>query len=688
MGKRLFAILIAATMLSTSFPTKAFAEEINDNGQPVTTDDEDEDNEDLIDQIVEEGLANQNNNPSDDEDEDNEDLIDQIVEEGLAKRAAGLEEAQTPMCEITFVDSLDNNAVFANYSVELYGSITDLPKAPEHDGYMFSHYEGNYTDVIGNEVVTAVYDTAHANISAFLFAYVDGIYTEKLVICQDDDNLWKDEDGETYTKLDNSRFEDAYGHTYFIDINYVDPNYGAISYAVSEESASKAGKKLAQDYIGVALDAIAKANPELAPFIATFKPLVGFLFGLDGGDDPNAKILNKLDDIDKHLDTMEANIKTHAEDLATFTKMGEEFQKVANAYEPLYNKIGDITGSYRANLITKEELNRQIGALYTSQEYIAMASALAGATNSYRGNTSFSLEEESIFRSAYNLKCNHVMFSGEAIDDTAPYLLRQLCTYVKGYSLINTVLDSLEASNGSGCCSATRASMLKNLGGIDKGKHDEGRPGVFGLYNDYFSSNRFIVVNKTSDRSKHVQLSGTLGCCENAAAVLFGNKVICDDDIGKTTPDIFKPIPPVYMDPVYAYCKEKNISLFDLLIDRVGFKVEWKPPVDALIGLGTPYITDTPVNVQLKYQEFIDHLRNSFVMMPHGVQNLKYWNTYDYCVNGIDAVNMNKVGASAERLWATYIKPYDEYYYGLTYTASDGVKTNDVTLLYFKPADN
>jgi len=210
MVKRLFVILIAATMLSISIPTSVFAEEANADGQQIMNDQEDEDNEDLIDQIVEKGLANQNQTisgtESDDtaddtadggtDDEDNEDLIDQIVEEGLAKQAAGLEEAQTPMCEITFVDSLDNDAVFATYSVELYGSVTDLPKAPEHDGYMFSHYEGNYTDVIGNEVVTAVYHTA--NISAFLFAYVDGIYTEKLVICQDDDNIWKDEDGETY----------------------------------------------------------------------------------------------------------------------------------------------------------------------------------------------------------------------------------------------------------------------------------------------------------------------------------------------------------------------------------------------------------------------------------------------------------------------------------------------------------
>ena len=681
MGKRLFAILIAATMLSTSFPTKAFAEEINDNGQPVTTDDEDEDNEDLIDQIVEEGLANQNNNPSDDEDEDNEDLIDQIVEEGLAKRAAGLEEAQTPMCEITFVDSLDNNAVFANYSVELYGSITDLPKAPEHDGYMFSHYEGNYTDVIGNEVVTAVYDTAHANISAFLFAYVDGIYTEKLVICQDDDNIWKDEDGETYTKLDNSRFEDVYGHKYFIDINYVDPNYGAISYAVSEESVSKAGKKLAQDYIGVALDAIGKANPALAPLITTFKPLVGFLFGLDGGDDPNAKVLNKLDDIDKHLDSMEANLKSHAEDLATFTKIGDEFQEVANAYEPLHNKIGDITRRYNANDITKEEFNRQIGALYSSHEYSVMAEALAGATNAYRGNTSVSLEETSIFRSAYNLQCNHVMFSGEAIDDTAPYLLRQLCTYIKGYSLINTVLDSLEASNGPDFCAVSRETMLKNLGGIDKGKHDENAPGVFGLYNDYFNSNRFIFVNKTSESSKHVQLSGKLGYCGNPEGEFFENKVYVGDDIGNTTPEIFKPIPPVLMDPLYAYCKAKNISLYSFLIDKVGFEIEWEPSVSDI---------NNSSNYQLEYQAFKDNLRNVYVFMPHGVQCLKFWYIDGYFVNGIDAVNMNKVGAAAERLWETWYKYSDwiPYCKGTTFTANNGAKSNDVKLLYFKPADN
>ena len=419
----------------------------------------------------------------------------------------------------------------------------------------------------------------------------------------------------------------------------------------------------------------------MAPLITTFKPLVGFLFGLDGDDDPNAKVLNKLDDIDKHLDTMEANIKSHAEDLATFTKIGEKFQMVADAYEPLHSKIGDITRRYNANYITKEEFNRQIGALYSSNEYTAMAEALAGATNAYRGNTSFSLEEESIFRSAYNLKCNHVMFSGEAIDDTAPYLLRQLCTYIKGYSLINTVLDSLEASNGPDFCAVSRETMLKNLGGIDKGKHDENAPGVFGLYNDYFNSNRFIFVNKTSESSKHVQLSGKLGYCGNPGGEFFDNKVYVGDDIGNTTPEIFKPIPPVPMDPLYAYCKAKNISLYSFLIDKVGFEIEWEPSVSDI---------NNSSNYQLEYQAFKDNLRNVYVFMPHGVQCLKFWYIDGYFVNGIDAVNMNKVGASAERLWGTWYKYSDwlPYYKGTTFTANNGAKSNDVKLLYFKPADN
>lgn len=58
---------------------------------------------------------------------------------------------------VSFIDSIDDTE-FASYTVSKNESVEELPEAPEHEGYEFREYEGNYTDVVSDETVTAVYE--------------------------------------------------------------------------------------------------------------------------------------------------------------------------------------------------------------------------------------------------------------------------------------------------------------------------------------------------------------------------------------------------------------------------------------------------------------------------------------------------------------------------------------------------
>ena len=475
--------------------------------------------------------------------------------------------------EVLFVDSLNNNEVFATFVVDEHGEITDLPEAPVHEGYSFTGYEGNYTDIVQDTIITATYEEELPKTTARIFGEIDGEYTETIITRQDEDT-WTDNSNNSYTKNSDRQYTDNDGHIFIFDKTYVDPNYGPLCFGVRNNNSS--AKKFAQDSINSMLDYISRTNPEMLPITASLKPLVGLLFGLDGGTNPNAEILTKIDELNKKLDGMEDNLKKHSEDLAVFTSLGGEFQKISDAYTPLANKIGDATYLYDNGKISKDELNRRLAAMYTSPEYAAMSQALSGATNAYGGNTSYSMNGTSIFNAAFNLQCDNVMFSGEALDCTAPYLLRQLTIYIKGYALVNEVLDGYEATAGDDAASATRKTMLKNISGITDGQFNEKEPGVFALYKDYFSTHRFIFVDKTSDVSKHVQLSGQLSTCKSAASTLLNNTAT--DKPQNITPDYLKkcPLSRDQVNHLSGYCSAKRISIKTLLIDKVGFTLNNK----------------------------------------------------------------------------------------------------------------
>ena len=465
-----------------------------------------------------------------------------------------------------------------------------------------------------------------------------------IMIFEKADGTWADEQGLIYTENVDGTWTDANGTVYHEDFGEGTDEYTGIDFDPVEmnlsdrvflagtesgikDTAVKETKKITQAAISGVLDLIAKNNPELIPLIAPLKVVIGELFGLNSSPDPNKVMLEKLDEIDAHLTSMENYLKEHCENVVAFDSIGGEFQAITRAIEPLELKIGDIMYQFDKGDIDKEACDRELAALYKSWEYNSLMQGLSGATSAYGGFTSYTLEPTSVFMAAYNLQCNSVMFSGEAVDCVTPYLLRQLCIYLKGYGLINTVLDACEAINGPGKTHETRNAMFRNTGGIVNGTFDEKHPGVFALYEAFFDTYRYTFVNKSSNEANHVKLDrNIIAAIYGSKSYLGANGTAADDKCKAYTPEIMSncALSAEQMKNLAAYAKEKNTSVYDLLIDRVGFRLEVAPFLDLYSLIGIQYlgqkVTGDTIIPALGNTTLTEYLRNSGTYMPTGSQ--------------------------------------------------------------------
>jgi len=421
----------------------------------------------------------------------------------------------------------------------------------------------------------------------------------------------------------------------------------------------KEEKKLAASMVTGMVDQMAKQWPQLTFILTPFKALISDMFALGASNDPNAATMEKLKEIDKHLDSMEANLKQHSEDLAVFTSIGGDFQDVKKHTKSLSDKITGIRNAYNGGEITIEEYNKEIAALYNSSEYAALTSALNGATFDYDGDTSYAIDEKSIFGAAYNLQCNKVMFSGEAIDCTTPYLLRQLATYLRGYAVINVVLDSYEQVNGTSRTVTIRKTMYEDTERVVK------------LYKDYFNTYRYTFLNKSSNPVNHVRLNRNIVVQRGFTADFVGWKAVDNENkLRSYTPPVMTgfPLSKDQMNSLAKYAKSKNKTVYDILFDEVGFGMSICPTMETrkmFINYDyTKLNENTTINIPVMEGGKLtfgtatvkDILKGTdTICMPTGPQFMTYESSYSTgssrpSYNYMQAIQINKVGAEDTKI--------------------------------------
>lgn len=169
MKKKLLSFTLAAIM--TLNPMFVFAEDVEPTEEPVTVEESTE-TEESTDETEEESDVEESEPV-----EESQSQTDKLVEEGalipveettLINVVTGEEVDLTQSEEkeeveekkdtyvVTFIDSIDESTI-SEVTVE-EGSDAALPEAPTHEGYFFKEWEGNYTNVVSDETVTAIYE--------------------------------------------------------------------------------------------------------------------------------------------------------------------------------------------------------------------------------------------------------------------------------------------------------------------------------------------------------------------------------------------------------------------------------------------------------------------------------------------------------------------------------------------------
>ena len=415
---------------------------------------------------------------------------------------------------------------------------------------------------------------------------------------------------------------------------------------------SKKGMKLISDGL---IDLMVKTYPTLTIFGGSFKAILSDVYGL-GSNDPSTAILAKLDELKKQISDSEKAIKTHVGNVVAFDSIGAEFGALNSAISSMENKINDQKRQYQKNLITEEEMVKEIGDLYSSSEYNHLMNALSGTTNAFLGNTTFTLEQMSVFSSAFKLQSENNMFSGEVIDSITPYLLRQLSSYMHGYALIGEVLDNYELNKGIGKAEATRERMEQDI------------DNVLTRFNDFYSTDRYVFVYKGHSS---IRLSRELLVKVNFAKGYV--KYNC------ATPDFMSrnPLSASQVKDLADYAAEKGMTLFDFLFNKMQFT-----PVCYSKSEVAQFQKENKPYVQFVYHRTGmldnsgDYILTGKPFVATGAQNLvhKEGMSYGRCARPryttMQAINANKKGAGDEKI---------ELYY-------NGVKSDSGDMIFFQCA--
>jgi len=170
MKKRLLSLISCALIACNIFSTISYAEEAIDSSIEVTevvSEETDMTNVDTTEESdVEEPQTEATDSVAIEREELAKEDTDLDFEENVSQEETIVEDSKVTVEEeeeskdtytVSFVDSVDD-AIFAEYVLESGESVTDLPEAPTHEGYDFIEYNGNYTDVICDEEVIAVYE--------------------------------------------------------------------------------------------------------------------------------------------------------------------------------------------------------------------------------------------------------------------------------------------------------------------------------------------------------------------------------------------------------------------------------------------------------------------------------------------------------------------------------------------------
>ena len=390
---------------------------------------------------------------------------DGVIEKSDEEDIEAQNEAEdTAVDRTALMNDLINTAMDASQEEGLYAALDNTFSTLAENASVLANPETGVIDTEGNQIINMTYDA--------LSPRFDNTPEELMGAI-----------GAAVARADEKGYLQALGG---------DPALVSLAAQETDSEADAATMKYIKGLFDGTLDGIGLAYPGFKPFVPLLKTLSGDIFTIGGN--PNAQVLKKLDDIERQIQDAEDSIRRNTYDVVSLQAIGNKYSLVADKAEHIQEKIGNIMGN---GALTDAQKLQNVADLLNNSEFGALESAMDGATKCFTSNVNDIFERQSIFDAAYTRACSTVMFSGEAIDISMPYIARQFAVYCAAYGVMNQVYNAYEQVYGFSTLTATRGKMTQRLGGTDiHGKRVGGS--VAAAIESYFKGDRYVFVNRGS----------------------------------------------------------------------------------------------------------------------------------------------------------------------------------------------
>lgn len=403
-------------------------------------------------------------------------------------------------------------------------------------------------------------------------------------------------------------------------------------------------KKYLKPGYEAALEAIAMANPEVKPFLPILKIIGGVVFGGGGGSDNMAQIQQSLDELSTQLTETKKGLEDHMYNVVAMSDIGDQFGTVRATAQTVRTRIQN----HRDNDdLSEDEKIQLIADLCNSPAFMSLETAVNGGTECFFSDHNDIFYDRNIFDAAYATACETVMFSREALRISMPYLVDQLASYTAAYSVMSEVYDAYETVYGANSLKASRKDQAERLYGMDL-DGNKICDSVADRVAQYFGRDKYIFVNRNNHTN--IPLSSDIYVCDRnsmteksiQSTYYYSNWVKTPDHMSKN------PLSQDQLKSLAAYCAEKNMTIFDFVLNDMKFKPDRLTAAERKAG----GIAPPPFNITTSWDRGVIYVPTGSyvygkVLLATG-HSLNKHQSGERAWIDYEAVNATQVGAKEE----------------------------------------
>ena len=252
------------------------------------------------------------------------------------------------------------------------------------------------------------------------------------------------------------------------------------------------GLTVMKDTVDGAISVFTKAYPYGALITGSLKDIVFGSLGVGGND-----IGKKLDDLTKQVKETGKDINQYTSNTVSIGIYGTELDHLKSATQNVLKKIKDITKSDMSENEKEEKLAKLCDTGTDSLE-----ETMNTITDIFKGKSMSRADRGSIYDVLYDSVVKQSLFSGEAIDRTAPYLHEAMTRFVEANRVLDILLTAKENVYGKDKTRESRAQMAARFAGTVDENGKSNNDGILQKYADYFSKDRCVYINQGNENVK------------------------------------------------------------------------------------------------------------------------------------------------------------------------------------------